>query len=237
MPKRTFPGEIVAPDFSGPLPPESSEGEDSGDEGDLAQQLAQLGQALASVAGKRQARQQVVGQIEALLAKLTPRDYPELADSPAVQKFLEVIEEQHAASSDAPGTIYNRGSMAQVKKPWGWADLAPTKCEWLTFTPQESTTVTIQGLRATFIADVEWTGPRAFYDVYADSRRARRVAQEHVRYLFGQGGTPSDPTVINDASLLVRAMASGGSFYPGAGGFKPGEAPAGEQGGTSGEAA
>lgn len=219
MSRKAFAPGDDAPDFGGGLPPEPASEPD-----DIAVQLASLGEALTRVAGQKSERQQVIRQIEGLLAKLTPKDYPELANSAAVQGFLEIIEQQHAASDDAPGTIYNRGSMAQVKKPWTWADFAPDRQEWTTFTPTESTTVTIQGVRATFVADVDWSGPRAFYDVYMESRRARRVAGEHIRYLFGQGGTPSDPTVVNDASMLVRAMATGGRFYPGAGVFDPGKA-------------
>lgn len=198
---------------------------------DIAGELARLGAALAAVGGKKQAQGKVLRELETLLTKLSPKDYPDLADNPAIQRFLDLIGQQRAVGTkDPPGTLYNQGSLAQMKKPWTWADLSSDKVPWVRFVPTETIAVTYQGLKVQLIADVEFYGPDIFHKIYLEHRQSLRTAHQHAGFLFHQGPAPNDLTVLNDGSRHVRAMATAGRFLPGAGGFDPGQADESEGG-------
>jgi hypothetical protein len=205
-------------------------------EDDATSELARLGQALIATAGDKRKQQQVAQDLESLLAKLTPKDFPQLADNPAVLQFLESMAHAKAeGSDDPPGTIYNRGSVAVHSKPWTWNDLKSPPPGWVpgtplprgsvewvyNYRPQRTTPVTWNGLTVQFFARQPWTGPKVFVDVLDEGDRLEQVAHEHAAFMFKNGGLPSDPGVINEGTRRVRAASSAGGvgsgFRPGAG--------------------
>ncbi len=231
-------------------------------EDEATAELARLGQVLIATAGDKQKQKAASDELVALLARLTPKDFPNLAENPVVLQFMEQVAQQRAeGSDDPPGTIYNRGSVAVHSKPWRFTDLKspppewrpgqplpPGHCEWVwDYVPQKTTTATWNGLTVQFFAEQPWSGPKCFVDVLQESRRLERVAHEHAAYMFKNGGVPSDPGVINQGTRNVRAHSSAGGpgtgFMPGAGvgpSFFAGQAEdaGGEDGdGAEGEAA
>lgn len=184
--------------------------------------LASLGKALEGLAKAKRGRKQRMAEVVKVLEQLDPRDYPELADHPAITKILDTLSEQAAQNADVPpGTIIGTG-MAAHKKPWTMADVGPGKVEWLRFTPLETLPVTYNGLRFQLFADEEFYGPKFVYDIYAEHKRALKVAHEHAGLMFKTTDRVSDPTVINEATMRIRAMTEHipgqpGGFLPGAG--------------------
>jgi hypothetical protein len=185
--------------------------------------LKRLGTALLESGGGRAERNKTLAELEAVLVKLSPRDYPELAENPVIQQFLEVMAERKAeASDDPPGTIYNAGTLAATKKRWQWRDLA--RFPVVTFTPNETIPVTFQGLTLMLIADTEMAVPSIFKDIYDERRRGHETAREHAAFLFRQRDqidpTRADPSVVGYSSGLVRGHGMGRDGYrPGAGAF------------------
>lgn len=207
----------------------------SADDGGAAilQQMANIFQ---DAAGKKTAQIGVLREVEGLLGKLTPEDYPSLAKSPQIQAFIELLG-THAAElhPDAlPGSIQNPGSLAVNKRPWEWRHMKDF--EMKTFTPNETILIVWQGLPLQLVADEEMTVPKPFYDTYMERKSATLTAREHADILYRRkdvmdlreraGGVRADPSVMNDGTSKVRAQGQGRDGYkPGAGMFNPADEP------------
>lgn len=215
----------------GVIGPVASDGEITTSESDSASTLAQLATLFQTAAKNKGIRTDRFEEIERLLAKLGPNDYPELLESPVVQGFLDQLAERTEARhpDDLPGTIYNLGQLSATKKRWQWRDLA--QFPQVTFTPNETIPVTWNGLMIVLQADLEMTVPEPFKQVYDEHKRALETGRQHVAYLFRQRDAidvnRADPSVIGPQSGLVRGHGQGAGptsgYKVGAGLFNPGE--------------
>lgn len=187
------------------------------DEEAMAETLSQLGQALQEAATKKRGGAKVIGQLTDLLSRLSVKDYPELADHPVVAQFLETVATSKARNSDdPPGTVYNKGTLAEHKKPWQWRDLKdfPT----ITFTPLENAELYYNGLGPVYLtADVECTVHEVFYGIYMESRRQQRFGREHMAWLMRRRDAPSHPDMITVEAIKARASGDGAHYLPGGG--------------------
>lgn len=193
---------------------------------DATTALMEMAQELQAAAGNKQKQGEALRKLETFLIGLDPKDHPDLAKSPVVQRFVEQLGESKAKANpgDVPGTIYNRGTLAEAKKPWSGKDVW-SKYPSKTFTPTETIPIIFDGVKVQLFAEVEVTLPSIFYDIYAEHRKSTKAAHEHAAWLMrapNAGPPSSDPTILSEASQRVRSQATTGSFYPGAGGFTPG---------------
>ena len=72
-----------------------------------------------------------------------------------------------------PGTIIDRNKLTARKVPWTLHSLLEVFGE-VTFTPEETMPVNVNGVRVILEADKPFTGPACFKGVYDESRKARR---------------------------------------------------------------
>jgi hypothetical protein len=190
------------------------------------EELMRLATALADAASKKADQAKALADVEAFLGRLKPGDYPDLAASPVVQAFVEQLAERKAADrpDDPPGTIYNRGTLAESKKDWQVGDLVPEKgWPWVyDYEPSVSEVVIWNGVHAVFTEGVPWSGPKLFVDQLNESRRATRLAREHAEYLMRMRNTISDPSLHDSGTARVRGVGKG-SYLPGAGVFDAGD--------------
>ena len=92
-------------------------------------------------------------------------------DPPAVAKvFEEVLAEEQVPAGRKPGQ-----EIHGTKTPWTDADLVRIHgiCE---FTPEETTPVTVNGVRYQLVSGVSMVVPKIVRDVYTQSRRERAAA-------------------------------------------------------------
>jgi hypothetical protein len=179
--------------------------------------LASLGQALLRAAGEKGEQAKALETLKEILPKLSVKEFPKLADEPVIQEFVERLAREKAASSDdPPGTIYNRGTLAEFKKDWTIKDLEKSGMPLITFTPAETILVTWNELRCQLIADQEITCYKCFYDVYQEHRRAMGFAREHAAFLFRKGPATHPDMALPDAAR-ARATGDDGWYVPGGG--------------------
>mgnify|MGYP001562722324 CR=1 FL=1 len=204
-------------------------------QGDTAATLISLGQAFLAMAQEKTDKAKAMVGIADMLGKLSAADYPALLDHPEVQRFVDGLIKQKAESTDdPPGTIYNKGTLAEHKKPWQWRDL--DNAERITFTPNETRLIVFNGLPLTIIADVENTVPAPFYGLYVESKRNTRFAQEHAEWLMRKRDNPTHPDMATPDSVRARAIGGVGWYEPGSGPHA-GAAPISDEEGKGGEAA
>jgi hypothetical protein len=196
----------------------------------LASFAADLGKAVSAERADARSATKILDQIGDLLGQLDPKTHQSLLDHPVVDKFLEIKTAQVAANDDPPGTPYGNG-LGAYQKPWEWRHLRrpedvdptwrpgqpqpPNTMLWVQFTPQENIVVTWNGLRWNFFADMETYCPKCFVDLYQHRRHESRMADQHKRYMFGQGPPPQDPTIIAAETGKIRA--SNGTYRGGIG--------------------
>ncbi len=199
--------------------------------------LASLGQAFLAMSQDKAGQQQAIVRVTEVLSKLSAKDYPALMDNPEVQRFIDGMVKQKAESSeDPPGTVYNRGTLAEHKKPWTWRDIKNEKM--ITFTPNRSMLLVWNGLVANIFADQENTIPACFYGIYVESQRGTKFATEHAEWLFRHRDAPTHPDMVTAEGVVARATGDTGSYLPGAGPHSGAAAVAEEgEGGESGETA
>ena len=235
------PPETPAPTTIAVAEPEE---DDSGDA--LADAFAGLAAAFrnsgAEKARKRAALDQGLKQVADAL-----QENPDLAKDPAVWEALEKItgisEGMGGGEDLAPGTIRKINDFLSEKVPWQWRDvqepppeyraggakhgqpLPKHHVEWVYNVYIPSTEpVTYNDLQTVLFGGTYYTGPKCFWDVYAEAKRLNKAAHEHAGYLFNNAGgiPPSDPGIVNFQSQAVRAMhdhkqGMPEGFLPGAG--------------------
>ena len=94
----------------------------------------------------------------------------------AVREVIEEIvveEEEVAAEGLRPGMIVDRGKPSARKVPWTEKAMRETYLE-VTFTPEETVPVTVNGVRFQLISDRPATVPSVVRDIYDEHRKARR---------------------------------------------------------------
>lgn len=168
------------------------------------------------------------------LAQLKQKDYPDLADNPAFQQFMDDYQRNQRKSGRLrPGQVINPGTIAENTVPWSFSDLKGPPPGWkegeplpeghtqwvFDVIPERNTPVIVNGMRWFFFQDVPYTGPKVFWDQYLEMRRSERTAAQHAAWMLKTegAGAPQDPTVISEASLGVRTHATKGTYYPGMG--------------------
>lgn len=213
------------------------EGEHLPSDNQLLQEFADFARILGDADAKKAQRDAAVDGIDKLMASLSPADYPQLVDHPVVLKFMDLIQQRREERGGpvVPGTIEGEG-LSRAKKPWTMIEVTERAnrnepgFEWVDYVPRENTPVIWQGLTIHFFEDVAMRIPRCFLDVYNESRRQKRAADEHRDYLFaprglnggsGPAGVATDPTIMAGRdgvnSRMLRGAFSGGMYNPGAG--------------------
>jgi hypothetical protein len=190
---------------------------------EAADEFKELAARLYKVADDREQRVKVLDELEGFLAKLNPKDYPELAQSETVMRFIDLIAERKAEQNkdDPPGTIYGRGTMAEHKKAWTELDLRKSDIAKVEFEVNENESVIWQGLRRDYEPGITYTDYRCFVDLIREKNRNLRLAVEHTEYMFKQRNTLTDRGMATLGSARVRGSADRGSFRPAAGLFEP----------------
>lgn len=243
-------------------PPNDEQAPSHTEEADEQDASADLGAAFAGLAALFQGgsvkRAEAKKALDTGLAAINKAlaDNPDLAKDPAVWEVFEKIEDAQRAQSTelAPGTIRRLNEFISDKVDWHWRHLKepppeyrpggakfgqplPKGCvEWVYgVMPLEKQEVIWNGLRAVFFPEIPYTGPKCFWDIYLESRRATRVAHQHAEYMLNGGGIPEDPTVVSVHSQAVRAA---GHRIPGMpNGYQPGRGTQGFTRVTEGEEA
>lgn len=161
--------------------------------------LQQAAALMAKAASDRANRPQIMKEVEATLSKIRVIDFPELADSPIVQAFLQAMD----TGGMRPGETRNRGTLAEVAKEWSDRDLGqfPVK----TFYADENIPLIWNGLRRDVVAGEENTLPEPFYNIYLEHKKAQRQGKLHEDYLLGYSDRAPDPNWIAEDSAKVRA--------------------------------
>lgn len=215
--------------------------------------IAELMGALQAVRNKKNAGTKALEELGAILDKIDPHEYPDLADNPMIEAFLDKIGDARlkkaAKGKLPPGTVIGDG-MAARDVQWSLNDinLKPdgTK-ELVTWTPAETIPIFYNGVMCQCIADVEITTEKAFYDIYSEHRRLMREGEVRKRWMFGK--TNERPPESDEAAVSmarVRAfMGMGGeggggrilTGYPGDARFELRDVPGATPGESSGETA
>ena len=171
---------------------------------DKASLLARLGAELAAVATDDAKATAKLNEIETVLKNIKVGDYPSLAESPAVQAFVQMM-----GGGLRPGEVKNRGTLAEVARDWTARDFAE-QFSPKTFTPNESLPLTINGVTYYVRADEEVTLPEPFYGLYMEHKRALRQRETHENYMLGYSDQPPDPNYLVSESARVRAFSLSG---------------------------
>lgn len=195
--------------------------------------LAQLSQYIVKAQTDKQRRNKHVEDAVAFLSRLSVKDYPELAENPVLVKFIEDVQAVKMKDPTIPpGTIMNKGTLAENKKPWtvqdlksppadwdGVSPLPPGHTQWHRFTPERNQTVVFDGIRVNLFRRREFYGPKIFYDLYVQSIDAEEAAEQHAAFMFRAEGAapPSDPTILNEGTAAVRSTVTKGTYFPGMG--------------------
>lgn len=222
------------------VPPDAVEGEHLPSESNLLKEFASFAEILGKADAKKAQKDAAIDGIENLLSTLTPGDYPELAEHPVVQRFMELISERREQRGEAePGRIEGDG-LAQRKVPWKMGDVMKRatdpshpdyeKFRLVEWQGRESTYLGWNGLGIHVFQDVPMLIPKVFMDTYWESRKQELAAKQHRDYLFakrgltggaGPDGVPADPTIMAGPngvmSKMLRGKFSGGMFDPGSG--------------------
>ena len=215
---------------------------ETGQPEDLVLELANL---FGAASQQRGLRARDIEDAERILSKMDPFKYPELADNPTVQRFIEQMNTRAQANADVPpGSLIGTG-LGQQKKIWQHKDVLDRMLIWIygpedpawprrdpafkpvTFIPMETITLTWQGLSVTVITREEATVPQCFYDLYTGHNLALVTGEQFAQFLFKKRDR-LDPTKVdvsildNPAAARVRG-AGEGTYFPGAGSFEVGE--------------
>jgi hypothetical protein len=188
-----------------------------------ASELKELAASLAKAADDKSERTRALDSLETFLRRLSPKDYPDLADSEIVQKFIERIAERkvEANKDDPPGTIYNRGTIAQFKKPWTERDLALSGMGMIEFETAEPECVIWNGIRRDYEPGVPYRDYKCFLDTIREKNRNLRLAGEHAEYMFKMRSSLTDRSIATLGTARIRGTADRGSYRPAAGLFTP----------------
>lgn len=192
-------------------------------------ELKLLAANLFRAASQREERAKAIQNFEEFLGKLNPKDYPEIAGSEIVQRFIEQLSNQDVNKDDPPGTVYNRGAINERKKSWTESDLRRSDIKQVDFEVFQPEVIIWNGLRRDYEPGIIYTDYRCFPDLMRERNRLVRIAGEHAEYLFRQRNTLSDTSVAGHGTARVRGSADAGSYIPAAGTFEPSVAAAEEE--------
>lgn len=178
---------------------------------EVAEQLKRLGAELQAVADDQVARAEKLREVESVLGRLRVRDFPELAESPVIQRFVSLFAETEGMR---PGEVRNRGTLAQVEREWSMgniqAEVQAGRMALKRFVPNESLPLTFNGVTLFVSAGEECEVPECFYDIYRNRQHALRQARVNEAYLLGQSDMPPDRNWMTDEAATVRAWSTQG---------------------------
>ena len=171
---------------------------------EMAELLAQAAQTLGKAATDKRNRSVLLKEVEGTLSKIKLVDFPELAESPVVQAFIKAM----GFDDLNPGEVRNRGTLAEIEREWTWKDMA--QFPRMKFIPNETITLTFNGLALQVIADRECEVPEPFYNIWKDHRKAIQEARQHEQYLLGFSDQPPDQNWLTVEGAEVRAWSTQG---------------------------
>jgi hypothetical protein len=171
---------------------------------DVAAQLAALAGKLSEAAEDEAAKAAALKEIEEFLGNIPMKNFPDLAESPAVQSFVRML----GVGDLRPGEVAKRGTLAERQRDWTMRDLETFK--QVTLTPRETLTVTFNGLSVQFIDDQEITVPEPFANIYREHRKALEQAKVHEDYMLGYTDRAPDHNWVTSESATVRAFSQMG---------------------------
>lgn len=200
---------------------------------DVMHQLASL---FAKASTEKKGREKAINDALDILGRLDPAKYPDVADNPAVEAFVEKVQAARAQSADMPpGTVIGRGIAAQ-KVPWSWAHLKksmnlspeefaersktePILFPWVEYMPIKTTTVVWNGLRVYFKARQRVYVCKVFVDAFEESLNQEEFAAQHAAWLFHSPGAATHRDMLTSGAAKVRAMdeSKGEYYHPGGG--------------------
>jgi hypothetical protein len=198
--------------------------------------ISQLMATLAAVQSKKLKQTDALKQLGGILDQLDPAKNADLLDDPTIAAFVERVTTQRVAQAEKlglpPGTQVGTG-LGQDGVPWHYTDL-PKYCrrrlagheqdavtteenselDLVTFIPNQTTSVTWNGLTCHFHADEPLTTYKPFYDVWMESKRLGRIGDQHKAYMFGSSDQIPAELAQGDqavATARVRAYMAMGS--------------------------
>lgn len=182
------------------------------DQDDVASELAKLGRELSAVATDKMKRTTKLREVEAFLGRLRIEDFPELADSPTIQRFVGLFADPKNLK---PGEVRHGGTLAEVRRDWNYSDLElfPKR----TFYSPETLPITWNGLVLYVKADQENTMPEPFYDIFMMHRKALANAAQHEKFMLGQTTIAPDRNWMTDATYRIRGLTMQGKGTLGVG--------------------
>lgn len=190
---------------------------------EAADELKELAASLYKAADSKAERTRVMDELERFLSRLSPKDFPEIANSDVVMRFIDQMAQRKAEinKDDPPGTIYNRGTVGQYKKPWTERDLELSGMGRIEFEVAEPETVIWNGIRRDYIPGVPYNDYKCFVDTMRERTRNMRLAAEHVEYMFKLRNMLTDGSIAGIGTARIRGSADRGSYRPAAGLFEP----------------
>ena len=175
--------------------------------------LAQAAKLFAKAAEDKANRGTILKEMEAVLSKVKLVDFPDLEDSTVVRTFLQLMDTRGMR----PGEIRNRGTLAEVVKDWSWRsvqeEVRAGRMKLVKFIPNETLTLTWNGLPLQVVADQEVEVPEPFYNIWKDHRYAIKQAQQHEQYLMGRTDVPPDPNWVTVEGAGVRMWSTQGKQF------------------------
>lgn len=198
--------------------------------------LAELAGLFARASGEKKGRDKAINEAIDLLGKLDPIKYPDIADNPAVQSFIDRVMSVRVQSADVPpGTLIGSGMSATIK-PWSWADLLKGKdvpvdevarranageliFPWVEYRPMKTTFVGWNGLHVYFRARQLVYVCKVFVDVFEESLNNEEFGEQHAAWLFNTPGVAPNRDFFSTTAPNIKAMdmSKGEYFQPGGG--------------------
>lgn len=198
--------------------------------------LSELAGLFQRAASKEQGSDKAITDALELLGSLNPLKYPDLADNPTVQAFIERVQGARMQSSDLPpGSIIGSGLTAS-KKPWSWGDLKKSMhvsveevtrrnalgeiiFPWVEYMPIKNSPVIWNGLQVYFRARQRVYVCKVFVDVFEESLTQEEFAEQHAAWLFNTPGVVARRDFFTTTAPRLKAMDMGkGEYYQPGGG-------------------
>lgn len=207
---------------------------DPEDEPDSGNVLAELATLFKQASGEKRGRDKAINNAIELLGTLSPAKYPEIADNPAVQAFIDKVQSSRAQSGEIrPGTLIGTGIAAFIK-PWSWSDILKGKdvpldevekrqatgeiiFPWVIYQPIKTTFVGWNGLHVYFRARQRVYVCKVFVDVFEESLNLEEFAEQHAAWMFNTPGIQVQRDFFSSNAPQMKAMDMGHGEY-----FQPG---------------
>lgn len=199
--------------------------------------LSDLAVLFTKASSQKAGRDKAIDDALTLLGSLDPMKYPDLAENPTVQQFVDKVQAKRAESPEVrPGTLMGTGIAAFIK-PWSWSDLkksidmdieevtrrdkAGEICfPWVVYMPIKTTYVGWNGLHVYFRARQRVKVCKVFVDVFEESLNNEEFAEQHAAWMFNAPGVQTNRDFFTTNAPRMKAMDMGkGEYYQPGGGM------------------